>query len=175
MTFDLPDLKATEALGRQLGSVLFSGAIVALVGELGAGKTHFTRALAEGLGVPDGRIVTSPTFVLLQEYHGRMPLYHFDAYRLPSALAEEMFLDLGALEHFEADGVSVIEWADRVERALPNDHLRIVLRVTGETKREALLVAYGPRHQAILSQLSQLSQWEQGQQRQQSAELPISP
>src|SRR4051812_34934083 len=79
---DLPDLDATVALGRRLGALLFPGAVVALVGELGAGKTHLARAIAEGLGIPDSRAVTSPTFVLMQEYPARLTIYHFDAYRL---------------------------------------------------------------------------------------------
>src|SRR5215472_873007 len=98
MTVDLPDLAATQALGRRLGEVLFPGAVVALVGQLGAGKTHLVRAVAEGLGVPDSRVVTSPTFVLIQEYQGRLSVYHFDAYRLRGS---GEFGDLGAHEYFE--------------------------------------------------------------------------
>src|SRR5919206_909490 len=112
---DLPDPEATRALGRRLGGLLFPGAVVALVGPLGAGKTHLVRAVAEGLGA-DGRLVSSPTFVLIQEYRGRLPVYHFDAYRLRG---EEEFLDLGALDYFEGDGVCLIEWADRVAGCLP--------------------------------------------------------
>src|SRR5205809_5355888 len=99
---DLPDLDATFALGRRLGALLFPGAVVALIGQLGAGKTHLVRAIAEGAGVRDTSIVTSPTFVLLQGYHGRLPIYHFDAYRLASSAA---FDDLGAQELFEEDGI----------------------------------------------------------------------
>src|SRR5947207_2984774 len=108
-TLVLDDLAATERLGRQLGGLLFPGAVVALVGTLGAGKTHLVRAIAEGLGVPDGRIVTSPTFVLIQEYEGRLPVYHFDAYRLAG---EVPFADLGVDEYLEGEGVCLIEWAD---------------------------------------------------------------
>src|SRR3954462_12116433 len=111
-TIDLPDPEATTQLGRQLGQALFPGALIALVGQLGAGKTHLVRAVAEGLGVPDGRAVTSPTFVLIQEYEGRLPVYHFDVYRLSGAAP---FGDLGAHEYLEGDGVCLIEWADRVE------------------------------------------------------------
>ncbi|MBY0230464.1 MAG: tRNA (adenosine(37)-N6)-threonylcarbamoyltransferase complex ATPase subunit type 1 TsaE, partial [Gemmataceae bacterium] len=109
MMIDLPDLSATHAFGVSLGERLFPGAVLALEGGLGAGKTHLVRGIAEGLGVPDPRVVTSPTFVLLQEYHGRLPLYHFDAYRLPSP---EAFLGLGASEYLEGDGACVVEWAD---------------------------------------------------------------
>src|SRR3954447_20032788 len=101
MVVDLPDPAATEALGRRLGRLLFPGSVVALVGPLGAGKTYLVRAVAEGLGVADSRVVSSPTFVLIQEYRARLPIYHFDAYRLRGA-AE--FSDLGAHEYFEGDG-----------------------------------------------------------------------
>ena len=109
-TIDLPDLAATEAFGRRLGSLLFPGAVVALIGPLGAGKTHLARAVAAGLGVPDPRVVTSPTFVLIQEYAGRLPVYHFDAYRLRG---ESDLSELGVHEYFEGDGVCLVEWADR--------------------------------------------------------------
>ncbi len=147
MVIDLPDLEATHALGVSLGARLFPGAVIALEGGLGAGKTHLVRGIAEGLGVPDPRIVTSPTFVLIQEYHGRLPLYHFDAYRLPGP---EAFLALGAAELLEGEGACVVEWADLVEACLPADRLRIILRVTGENTRQATLEARGERHASLL-------------------------
>src|SRR5438309_1318769 len=107
---ELPEPAATTAFGRRLGQQLFPGAVVALVGPLGAGKTHLVRAVAEGLGIPDSRAVSSPTFVLIQEYDARLPIYHFDAYRLRGA--GELF-DLGAGEYFEGRGVCLVEWADR--------------------------------------------------------------
>ena len=134
LVLDLPDLAATMALGRRIGGRLGPGAVVGLVGTLGAGKTHLTRAIAEGLGVPDGRVVTSPTFVLIQEYEGRLPVYHFDVYRLADAGA---FLDLGAAEYLEADGVCLIEWADRVRDWLPANTLWVELDITGPESRRA--------------------------------------
>src|SRR6516225_10115652 len=131
MRRDLPDLNATQQLGRRLGERLFAGAVVALVGPLGAGKTHLARAVAEALGVP-GRAVSSPTFVLVQEYPGRLPIYHFDAYRLRGDA--ELF-DLGAHEYMEGEGVCLIEWADRVAGCLPAAYLRLTLSVTGPTSR----------------------------------------
>src|SRR5437763_3963370 len=95
LSVDLPDLAATAAFGRRLGEALFPGAVVALIGPLGAGKTHLVRAVAEGLGIADPRSVNSPTFILIQEYAARLPIYHFDAYRLGTP-AE--FVDLGAHE-----------------------------------------------------------------------------
>jgi tRNA threonylcarbamoyladenosine biosynthesis protein TsaE len=150
LTLDLQDLGATEALGRRLGGLLFRGAVVALVGPLGAGKTHLARAIAEGAGVSDGRVVTSPTFVLIQEYQGRLPVYHFDAYRLRG---EGEFFDLGAHEYLEGDGVCLVEWADRVTGCLPADHLRITLEVTGETSRRATVEAHGPAHARVLAMI----------------------
>jgi tRNA threonylcarbamoyladenosine biosynthesis protein TsaE len=152
MVVELPSPEATDEFGRRLGARLFPGAVVALVGQLGAGKTRLCRAIAEGVGVPDGRVVTSPTFVLVQEYDGgRLPVYHFDAYRLQS---EGEFADLGAAEYFEGQGVSLVEWADRVPGCLRADRLCLELRVTGPSSREARLTATGPRHEAVLAELA---------------------
>lgn len=147
LTLDLPTLDATDAFGRRLGSLLFPGAVVALVGTLGAGKTHLVRAIALGLGLHDPRVVSSPTFVLIQEYPARLPVYHFDAYRLRG---DAEFADLGVHEYLDGDGVCLIEWADRVPGCLPPEHLRVELRVTGETSRRALLTASGPAYEALL-------------------------
>src|SRR5256885_12213255 len=103
---DAPDLSATTALGRRLGELLFPGAVVALVGPMGAGKRHFARAVVEGLG-GDGRRVSSPTFALIHEYAARWPVFHFDTYRLRD---EAAFADLGVHEYFDAGGVCLIEW-----------------------------------------------------------------
>ncbi len=146
----LPDLSATQALGQRLGRLLFPGAVVALVGPLGAGKTHLTRAIAEGLGIADSRIVTSPTFVLMQEYGARLPIYHFDAYRLRGA---GDFDDLGVQEYFEGGGVCLVEWADRVPECLPAEHLRISLSIAGESSRVAELEGRGRRYEELIQQL----------------------
>jgi tRNA threonylcarbamoyladenosine biosynthesis protein TsaE len=151
MTIDLPDLEATRQFGLRLAERLFPGAVVALVGELGSGKTTLSRAIAEGLGVVDVRVVTSPTFVLIQEYPGRLPIYHFDAYRFR---AEGEFADLGVDEYFEGDGVCLVEWADRVPGCLPRDHLRVTLTVTRETSRRATVEATGTRHATVVDGLS---------------------
>src|SRR5215203_2240606 len=131
LTLEIADLSETEAFGRRLGAVLFPGAVVALVGPLGAGKTHLTRAVAEGLGVKNAAAVNSPTFVLIQEYPARLPIYHFDAYRLATA---REFQDLGADEYFRGDGVCLVEWADRVSQAMPAERLEIHIRHAGETR-----------------------------------------
>ena len=147
---DVPDLAATTAFGHRLGTLLFPGAVVALMGPLGAGKTHLVRAVAEGLGIANSRFVSSPTFVLIQEYQARLPIYHFDAYRLRSA-AE--FAELGVNEYFEGDGVCLVEWADRVAACLPPEHLRITIEVTGETSRQITVESLGERYDALVAEL----------------------
>ena len=145
-TIDVHSLAETEAFGRRLGAHLFRGAVVALIGQLGAGKTHLVRAIAEGLGIEDARVVSSPTFVLIQEYEARLPMAHFDAYRLRG---DDEFADLGAHEYFEGTGVSLVEWADRVPRSLPRERLEIRLTVTGETSRRIEVTAHGERYERI--------------------------
>jgi tRNA threonylcarbamoyladenosine biosynthesis protein TsaE len=139
--------------GRALGRLLFPGAVVGLVGPLGAGKTHLVRAIAEGLGIRDSRVVSSPTFVLIQEYDARLPIYHFDAYRLHNP---SEFFDLGAHEYFEGQGVSLVEWADRVTGCLPAEHLWVQLAVTGPDSRQVSLEARGNRYALVLDSLRQL-------------------
>jgi tRNA threonylcarbamoyladenosine biosynthesis protein TsaE len=138
----------TTEFGRRLGAVLFPGAVVALIGPLGAGKTHLVRAVAEGLGLRDARVVTSPTFGLIHEYRGRLPIYHFDVYRLRTP---SEFLDLGVHEYFDSGGVCLIEWADKVASCLPAKHLRIDIETTGETSRCMTLVALGEQYEALLA------------------------
>ena len=129
--------------------------MLALVGPLGAGKTHLTRAVAEGLDIADSRVVSSPTFVLIQEYRARLPIYHFDAYRLRS---EGDFFDLGVHEYLEGNGVCLVEWADRVGGCLPAEHLRIELTVTGETSRRATITAIGERYEVLVRELRRYCQ-----------------
>ncbi len=105
----------TEALGRALADCAVPGLVIGLIGPLGAGKTRLARAIAEALGV-EAAAIGSPTFVLIHEYEGRIPVYHFDAYRLPSRRA---FEDLGVADYWNAGGVCLVEWADRVLDLLP--------------------------------------------------------
>jgi tRNA threonylcarbamoyladenosine biosynthesis protein TsaE len=149
MTIDLPDPSATTAFGRRLAGLLFPGAVVGLVGPLGAGKTFLARAVAEALGA-DPRAVGSPTFVLVQEYAARLPVYHFDAYRL-SGPGE--FAELGAEEYLSGEGVCLVEWADRVADALPADRLTVTLTAAGEGARRARLEAGGERCRALVERL----------------------
>jgi tRNA threonylcarbamoyladenosine biosynthesis protein TsaE len=125
---EIPDLAATEAFGRRLGELLFPGAVVALVGQLGAGKTHLTR-------------------VLIQEYPARLPIYHFDAYRLSGP---REFAELGVDEYFRGDGVCLVEWADKVDATLPADHLRIEIEIVDENRRRFHLTATGEQYEELL-------------------------
>lgn len=150
MRLGVSSLAETEAFGHRLGELLFPGSVVALIGQLGAGKTHLVRAIAEGLHVRNPSAVNSPTFVLIQEYPARLPIFHFDAYRLGSSQA---FLELGVQEYYEANGVCLIEWADRVEDALPDEYLRIEIEVCGETMRHLTITAQGPAYEPLLARL----------------------
>jgi tRNA threonylcarbamoyladenosine biosynthesis protein TsaE len=144
--FDIANLAETEAFGRRLADLLFPGAVIALVGPLGAGKTHLVRAIAAGLGVARPNQVTSPTFVLIQEYEGRLPIYHFDTYRLKF---EAEFADLGVHEYFQSHGVSLVEWADKVPSCLPAARLTIQIVVTGAESRRLEIEGCGERYQQI--------------------------
>ena len=120
----------TEDAGERLGRALGPGAVVALTGELGAGKTCFIQGLVRGLGVT-GR-ATSPTFVLINQYPGRVPVYHVDAYRTES-LTE--LIDLGLLELLGGGGVTVIEWADKLESLLPPEAIHVHIDGVGDQPR----------------------------------------
>jgi tRNA threonylcarbamoyladenosine biosynthesis protein TsaE len=148
--FTAPDEQATERLGALLAEALQPGTVVALIGNLGAGKTRLVRAVAEAAGV-DRREINSPTFVLVHEYEGRWSIYHFDTYRLHDA---GEFVDLGAEEYFHSAGVSFVEWADRVASVLPDDHLRIEIATTGDTSREFRITATGPRAARVVERLA---------------------
>lgn len=122
-TYNIRNEEDTRAFGLELAERLKPGDMVALIGDLGTGKTTLTKYIAEGLGVTDR--MTSPTFTIVSEYHtGRLPLYHFDVYRLESS--EELF-ETGAEEYFDAGGVCIIEWADQIAEILPDDTICVFL------------------------------------------------
>ena len=136
-------------MGAALAEVLPDGTTVALCGTLGVGKTRLVQAIAEAAGV-DRREVLSPTFVLVHEYQGRRPIYHLDAYRLRD---EDEFLELGPDEYFDSDGLTLVEWADRVVGCLPKERIEIHIEVTGPRSRRFEIGAVGRRYVDVISSL----------------------
>jgi tRNA threonylcarbamoyladenosine biosynthesis protein TsaE len=142
----------TEALGAALGRLLQPGDVLALVGDLGAGKTCLARGVAAGLGIDEP--VTSPTFILVAEYATArgFRLYHADCYRFEQATAEAMAIGLDEL--LLDDGVAIVEWAERVEALLPPDHLRITLVALDDTRRELTFAPHGARAADLLARIN---------------------
>ncbi len=137
------DEMETIALAENIESEHFPGMVICLNGELGSGKTVFTKAFANALGIEDD--VTSPTFNIIKEYpNGELPLYHMDVYRLEGDVKE-----LGLEEYFDGDGVTIIEWADMIESSLPKERLDINIKVTGEDKRTFVLKPHGKVYEDI--------------------------
>ena len=126
----------TREIASLIGGKLRKGDILALSGELGSGKTCFTRGLALGLGVSEEYQITSPTFTLINEYPARCKLYHFDVYRLNSYTE---FEDLGYEEYFSGDGIVVIEWAEKIVQILPNDTIFISFEYLDENRRKIIM------------------------------------
>ncbi|MFA6169311.1 MAG: tRNA (adenosine(37)-N6)-threonylcarbamoyltransferase complex ATPase subunit type 1 TsaE [Candidatus Margulisiibacteriota bacterium] len=121
----------TIVLGTRIGSILQANDLIALTGTLGAGKTTLIQGIAAGLGVKD--YVTSPTFIIINEYQGRLPLYHFDLYRLEDLGSIE---ELGVEEYFQRGGVCLIEWAERMTELLPAKRETIEIKLIDENERE---------------------------------------
>src|SRR5271157_2578070 len=138
----------TFLIGNVIGRNLIEKDVVALVGDLGAGKTCLTHGIARGLGVPDEYQITSPSFTLINEYQGRIMLYHFDLYRLSRASEME---DMGYEEYFFGQGVSVVEWADKVEGILPDETLFVLMNYTDENER-SIIISGQEKKIAIISE-----------------------
>ncbi len=144
----------TRRLGEILGEVLLPGDVVALTGELGAGKTCLTQGIARGLGVAAGYEITSPTFTLINEYPGRINLYHADLYRFAGL---KDFADTGFEEYFRGRGVVVVEWAEKALNILPTEYLLIEIGYISDTGRSLRLKPRGKRYQEIVAQLKRFS------------------
>ena len=127
----------TEAFGKKIGEKLTPGSVVALYGDMGAGKTALTRGIACGLGIVQG--VSSPTFALVHEYEGRLEIYHFDMYRVNSW--DDLY-STGFFDYLEAGGVVIIEWSENIESAIPDDSMRIYLK-QGKTENERIISCEG--------------------------------
>lgn len=131
MTFESNSVSDTIAFGKQFAERLNPGDIVCLEGDLGAGKTHFVKGIASFFGV-DKASVSSPTFTLINEYNGSLPIYHFDCYRLKS---EQEALEIGIEEYLFGDGVSVIEWPSKIKNLIPENSIKIEIKHQGDSKR----------------------------------------
>ena len=141
--------RKTLNIGKFIARNLEKGDIVCLFGELGSGKTVLTKGISSGLGVRQ-ESVTSPTFVLIRQYEARIPVFHFDLYRL---VCSEDIQDLGYEEYLFGDGIAIIEWADRLGKLLPREFLRIQLEVAGDKKRKLKISARGARYKKIMEKL----------------------
>ncbi len=144
---------ATLALGRRVGEILKTDSVIALIGELGCGKTLFTRGICVGLGVP-GRLVNSPTFAFVNEYLGRLPVFHMDLYRLDNV---EEGLEIGILDYLSRaeTGVIIMEWAEKVRTLLPRDYLEVQFEVLSLRKRRLVLSGSGRKFKRLIGQLSE--------------------
>ena len=141
MRIDSSSERETIRIGEEIARYLRPGDIVALSGDLGAGKTTLVKGIAKGLGVKNHRYVNSPSFTIVKEYKGKVPLFHFDVYRLNNLKDIE---DIGYEDYLARDGVVVIEWSNKMTRILPKKHIDVSLKISGRSKRS--LNIKGRRH-----------------------------
>jgi tRNA threonylcarbamoyladenosine biosynthesis protein TsaE len=130
----------TRKLGKTIGAMLTAGTILALTGDLGSGKTCFVQGLARGLEVPDNYYITSPSYTLINEYPGRVPLFHVDLYRIANPVDIE---DIGLYEILDDDGVVAIEWADRMGKDLPPNHVSLQFEIIDDKTRKISIIPKG--------------------------------
>jgi tRNA threonylcarbamoyladenosine biosynthesis protein TsaE len=147
MVFQTNSTSETIRMGKRLGRLLQPGDVVALVGDLGTGKTQFIKGLAEGVGVGRATYVSSPSFTLINEYPGRVPLYHIDLFRLQSEKEAE---GLGLEEYVRGNGVTAIEWADKIFSLLPEELFWVKIHYTGEHTRSLEILGKGDRYEKII-------------------------
>ena len=121
-TFKTENPEETQTLGRKLGKTLKAGDVIALVGDLGTGKTCLTQGIARGIGIAPDEVVNSPSYILINEYNGAIPIYHIDLYRLENS---EEIAELGLSEYIEGNGICIIEWAERMANSLPDTCIKI--------------------------------------------------
>lgn len=138
--------KETKQIGVQLATLLKAGDVVTLEGDLGAGKTTFTKGIAEGLNIES--VISSPTFTIVKQYEGDLPLYHMDVYRL-----EHSDEDIGFEEFFYGDGLSIVEWAQFIEDYLPRERLNITIQYIDEGQRKLIFKPIGTYYEDIVKKL----------------------
>ncbi len=146
----LNSVAETRQLAEKIGLLADSGMVIALVGELGSGKTAFVQGLARGLQVPETYRITSPTFTIINEYPGRCRLIHVDLYRIDTRANLQ---DLGLEDLLHSDGVAAIEWAERLQQDLPDEHLLIQLKILDDETRSVLIKASGSRSKLLLQKI----------------------
>lgn len=132
-TFKTESPEETQILGEKLGKTLKQGDVIALVGDLGTGKTCLTQGIARGVGIAPDAVVNSPSYILINEYDGEIPIYHIDLYRLENS---EEIADLGLSEYIEGDGICIIEWAERMAALLPDTSIKIYIEVRESTSQD---------------------------------------
>ena len=143
----------TRTLGQEVGLRLQSSTVITLTGDLGSGKTVFVQGLAKGLGVPNGYYITSPTYTLINEYPGRLRLFHVDLYRLDHV---EDVKEIGIDEIINGEGVVAVEWADKLPGNLLTDHIHLQFEIVGEASRKILLFGYGLQFSILLKGLEKI-------------------
>ncbi|MBS4175831.1 tRNA (adenosine(37)-N6)-threonylcarbamoyltransferase complex ATPase subunit type 1 TsaE [Bacillus sp. FJAT-49736] len=136
----------TITFAERLATLLHENDLILLEGDLGAGKTTFTKGIAAGLGIR--RTVSSPTFTIIKEYHGRLPLYHMDVYRI-----QDSYEDLGFDEYFEGGGVTIVEWSKLIQEQLPPEYLEITIRHQGDQQRKFEFRPKGYRYESLCKEL----------------------
>jgi tRNA threonylcarbamoyladenosine biosynthesis protein TsaE len=142
----------TIRIGKSIGSRLLPGDVVALVGELGAGKTQFIKGLAAGVGIGPPDYISSPSFKLINEYPGKITLYHIDLFRLEGEKEAE---ELGLEDYFQGRGITAIEWADKIPSLLPEEIVWIEIHYTGENTRSLEILGKGKRYEGLVKELSE--------------------
>ena len=149
MVFQSRNTWETVRLGKSIGSRLLPGDVVALVGELGTGKTQFIKGLAAGAGIRNSTYISSPSFTLINEYPGKITFYHIDLYRLSKEKEAE---ELGLEDYFQGDGITAIEWADKIPSLLPKELLLIRIAYTGRNTRSFEISGRGKRYLNLVGQ-----------------------
>jgi tRNA threonylcarbamoyladenosine biosynthesis protein TsaE len=150
MVIQTKRVSETIRIGKSIGRHLLPGDIVALVGELGAGKTQFIKGLAAGAGIRNPDYISSPSFTLIHEYPGKIPFYHVDLFRLEREKEAE---ELGLEEYFQGGGITAIEWADKIPSLLPTKNLFIHIAIMRKNTRSLEIIGKGKRYEDIVNQL----------------------